>query len=93
MQRINGLMICGSALIVLGACSSAPPCEDILEVNQQLKNCQSLAKVMKDNRYPQQALTARRRYQQECEELRYYRDGYDTICKGNQVAIGHRKAP
>ncbi|MCU7554207.1 hypothetical protein OCL06_06325 [Alteromonas sp. ASW11-19] len=91
MQQVKGMMMCGSAMLVLAACSSAPPCEDILEVNHQLKTCQSLAKIMTDNRYPQQALTARKRYQQECEDMRYYRDGYDTICKGNQPAIGQRQ--
>ncbi len=43
---------------------------------------------MDDNRYPQQAITARKRYQAECEDFRFYRDDYDTICKGSNVAIG-----
>lgn len=83
-----------SVCIVLTSCSATPPCEDILEVKRQEQLCLELAKIMKNNQYPQQAMTARKRYEQECENLRYYRDDYDTICKGTQQPIGApRKDP
>lgn len=87
-----------SALLVLSAgalngCSSTDICEDILEVQRQEKVCQELSQIMRNNRYPQQALTARKRYETECTDLRYYRDDYDTICKGKQTPIGQRKDP
>ncbi len=77
--------------LVLSACSATRPCEDILEVKKQEQQCLELASVMKNNMYPQQAMTARKRYEAECEDLRYYRDDYDTICKGNQQPIGIRQ--
>ncbi|GAC22333.1 hypothetical protein GMES_0018 [Paraglaciecola mesophila KMM 241] len=46
---------------------------------------------MNNKQYPQQAITAKKRYEEACVDLRYYRDGYDTICKGNDKAIGERK--
>lgn len=69
-------------------CSSSGICEDILEVKRQEQVCRQLAKIMNDSRYPQQALTARKRHESECLEMRYYRDDYDTICKGNETPIG-----
>lgn len=78
------------SVLLISGCSQTQPCEDIVEVNRQLHVCETLAKTMDDNRYPQQALAARKRYQAECEDFRFYRDHYDTICKGSQVAIGKR---
>lgn len=75
----------------LSACSATPPCEDILEVKQQKQTCAQLSRIMQDNKHPQQALTARKRYQTECQDLRYYRDDYDTICKGNRKPIGQKQ--
>ncbi len=66
--------------LLLG-CSSQPICEDIIEVNRQQQECSRLAKVMTNPNYPQQALTARKRFAEECEGIRYQRDNYDTICK------------
>ena len=78
------------SVLALNGCSQTPPCEDIVEVNRQLHVCKSLSKVMNDNRYPQQAMSAKKRYESECENFRYYRDDYDTICKGEQQAIGKK---
>ena len=48
------------AITTLLGCSQTPPCEDIVEVNRQLHVCKSLSKVMNDNRYPQQAMSAKK---------------------------------
>ena len=37
------------------------------------------------------ALSGCANHQKPCEDLRYYRDGYDTICKGDDKPIGERK--
>jgi type IV pilus biogenesis protein CpaD/CtpE len=79
--------------IGLSACASKDkPCEEILEVKHQIQQCEQWRKIMINNNYPQQAMTAKKRYEQECQDLRYYRDDYDTICKGNETAIGENKA-
>ncbi len=77
-----------TVVLLTSGCSSNNLCEDILEVQRQEQGCLELAETMRNNRYPQQALTARKRYETECTELRYYRDDYDTICKGDQQPIG-----
>ena len=75
-------------LIATTGCSSSLPCEDILEVKQQALQCVQLEKVIAASKNPQQALTARKRFEAECVNHRYYRDDYDTICKGDQQPIG-----
>lgn len=78
--------------LVLAGCSAIDkPCERILEVKQQEQQCNEWRKIMMDSRYPQQALTAKKRYEEACLDLRYHRDQYDTICKGDETAIGERR--
>ena len=73
-----------------GCASQQPPCEEILEVKRQQQECARLRKTMEQTNYPQQALTARKRYEEACQNLRYYRDDFDTICKGTDKPIGTR---
>ncbi|MBN7821795.1 hypothetical protein [Bowmanella yangjiangensis] len=76
------------ASVSMGCTSNDAPCERILEVKQQEQQCAEWRKIMMDKEHPQQALTAKKRYEEACLEIRYYRDQYDTICKGDERAIG-----
>ncbi|MCV2885254.1 hypothetical protein OE749_11175 [Aestuariibacter sp. AA17] len=80
-----------SLLFVQGCASQQRPCEEILEVKRQQQECAKLKKVMQQKDYPQQALTAQKRFEEACLNLRYHRDEYDTICKGDQKPIGAPK--
>tara|TARA_R110000868_G_scaffold14805_14_gene68585 strand:+ start:6453 stop:6737 length:285 start_codon:yes stop_codon:yes gene_type:complete len=92
MKPIYSVML-SMLSIGLSACASKDkPCEEILEVKHQIQQCEQWRKIMINNNYPQQAMTAKKRYEQECQDLRYYRDDYDTICKGNETPIGENKA-
>lgn len=84
-------MLVLGGVVAVTACSNTRPCEDILEVKKQEQTCAQLSRIMNDNNHPQQALTARKRYESECQNLRYYRDEYDTICKGNKKPIGQKQ--
>ena len=66
------------------------PCEDVLEVKKQAKMCQKLRKQMNNREFPQAALTAKKRYEEACVNLRYYRDEYDTICGSDEKPIGKK---
>lgn len=86
------LVIALAVIPLLSSCTSKnPPCEEINEVNKQLRECAELKKVLYDNKHPQKALTARQLYEDKCVNLRYYRDEYDTICKKDEKAIGERQ--
>lgn len=81
-----------ASLILTTACSSYDnPCEQILDVKQQEQQCIALKKTMNDSQHPQQALTAKKRYETACQNLRYYRDQFETICKGDERAIAEVK--
>lgn len=74
---------------LLSACASQSNlCEDIMEVKAQEQQCLVLEKAMRSPKNPQMALTARQRFENECENFRYYRDEYDTICKKGEQPIG-----
>lgn len=78
-----------SSIFLLSSCATNKnPCEDVLEIKQQHQECEKLRKTMERTDYPQQALTAKLRYEEACSNLRYYRDDYDTICKKNETPIG-----
>ena len=66
------------------------PCEDLLEVKRQEQMCAKLRKQMNQKSHPQEALTAKQRYEQACINHRYYRDDYDTICKGDETPSGQK---
>lgn len=81
-----------SIILLLSACANREnPCEEILEVKQQHQECERLRKIMGKSGYPQQALTAKLRYEEACTNLRYYRDDYDTICKRDGTPIGETR--
>jgi hypothetical protein len=90
---IKTTLCCTFVLGLAGCVYGQKPCEDILEVNHQKQQCLQWKKVMINDQYPQQALTAKKNYQEACLNLRYYRDDYDTICKGNDSPIGEQKQP
>lgn len=75
--------------LLLASCSHTDnPCEEILEVKAQEKQCAQWQQIMRKDNYPQQALTARKNYEKACLNLRYHRDNYDTICKKGERPIG-----
>jgi hypothetical protein len=84
------MLIVPICLTFITGCSNTPPCEDILEVKKQAQLCERLKKEMQDPKNPTKALLFRERFKAECEDLRYYRDDYDTICKGEQKPIGEK---
>lgn len=85
------LGICMFVPLLSNCAHKQPPCEEILEVKRQERECAELKKIMNDKEHPQQALTARQRFDEECVNLRYYRDEYDTICKKGEKPIGKRE--
>ncbi len=93
LSNVTFITVTSLFLLVSGCANQTLPCEDILEVKRQQQECEQLRKTMGRKDYPQQALTAQKRYEEACTNLRYYRDDYDTICKKNETAIGKEKNP
>lgn len=81
-----------TACCVLASCAQQPQrCEDILVIKEQQLECKKLQFQIKNNTNPQQVLEAQRRFDESCADLRYYRDQFDTVCKGEQTPIGETK--
>ncbi|NVK58199.1 MAG: hypothetical protein HWE26_21605 [Alteromonadaceae bacterium] len=85
----TGMLLTSSWLI--GCASQSKLCEDIMEVKAQAQQCKVLEQAMRNPKNPQMALTARQRYETECENFRYYRDDYDTICKNGEQPISKQE--
>lgn len=86
------LSVTSILLTGLTGCANEPlKCEEILEVKQQEQTCTKLKYQIANNTNPQQVTEARRRFEELCTGVRYYRDQYDTICKGNETPIGASK--
>ena len=85
------LLTTGTIISASGCVFTSNPCEELLEVKKQERQCMELKKIMNDKAHPQQALTARKRYNEACVNLRYYRDDYDTICVKDEKPVGNRK--
>lgn len=85
-------MLLTSSVFILASCAQQPQsCEQILEVKDQQLECKKLQFQIQNNNNPQQVTEAKRRFDESCTDLRYYRDQYDTICKGNETPIGKQK--
>ncbi|MDC8830991.1 hypothetical protein [Alteromonas gilva] len=83
------MLLAGSWLT--GCASQSTLCEDIMEVKAQAQQCKVLEQAIRNPKNPQMALTARQRYEAECENFRYYRDDYDTICKNGETPISKQE--
>lgn len=91
LSNVSLISVVSLTVLMTGCANNTLPCEDILEVKRQQQECEHLRKTMSRKEYPQQALTAQKRYEEACTNLRYYRDDYDTICKKDETPIGKAK--
>lgn len=83
-------VVCLSVVLFLtvGCANQQPPCEDVVVAKEQLQQCQQLQKQInaaKDK--PIIRTELERRYQQECVEIRYYREQHQSAVCGNKEKI------
>ncbi len=81
----ESLLLAFSVLFVLTSCSSVDDaCEDVTLASEQIQQCQSLHKqiVMATSVLVRTELD--RRYQQDCIDIRYYRDEKQAAICGNK---------
>ena len=82
-------LIVGITTMVLSACSSQDnACEDITLASEQIQQCQALQRqIVNAKGKPLIRTELERRYQNDCIDVRYYRDEKQTAICGNK----HRK--
>ncbi|MCJ8318969.1 MAG: hypothetical protein MJK12_05005 [Colwellia sp.] len=73
-------------VITLAACSSSDDvCEDITLASEQIQDCQYLQRQITSAKgQPLVRTELERRYQQDCIDIRYYRDSQQAAICGNK---------
>jgi uncharacterized protein YcfL len=82
-----------SGLLLVSACSSTTnSCEDVTLASEQVQQCQSLHKqIINAKNKPIIRTELERRYQQDCIDIRYYRDDKQAGICGNKAEVAEAK--
>lgn len=87
MIKILAIMVV-VLLFISGCSSSNDACEDVTLASEQVQQCQSLHKQIIDAKnQPLLRTELERRYQQDCIDIRYYRDDKQSAVCGNKAAV------
>jgi hypothetical protein len=74
-----------SLALLLGGCASNEACEDITLASEQIQQCQALHRqIVNAKGKPLIRTELERRYQQDCIDVRYYRDEKQQAICGNK---------
>ena len=86
---IKNLTLMISSVVLFSACSSNDnACEDVTLASEQVQQCQSLHKqIVNAKNKPIIRTELERRYQQDCIDIRYYRDDKQVGVCGNKEEI------
>ena len=79
--------------MLVSACSSnTNSCEDVTLASEQVQQCQSLHKqIINAKNKPIIRTELERRYQQDCIDIRYYRDDKQAGICGNKAEVAEAK--
>lgn len=94
MKKSAVVLITG--IFSLSGCVIAEnPCENIVISNEQIQECQSLQRQIEQlSNHPILRGELERRYQQDCVEIRYYRDDkQDAVCQNKEEIEELHKTP
>ncbi len=82
------LLVVSTALFLTGCVVAENPCEDITQVSEQIQACQVLQRQINNAKdRPLLRTELERRYQQDCIDIRYYRDDKQKAICGNKQKI------
>ena len=78
----------GLALVLVGCSSNDNACEDITLASEQIQQCQALHRqIVNAKGQPLIRTELERRYQQDCIDIRYYRDEKQQAICGNKHKV------
>ncbi len=88
----NLLMIVFSVVFISACGSNNNACEDVTLASEQVQQCQSLHKqIINAKNKPLLRTELERRYQQDCIDIRYYRDDKQSAICGNKAEVAESK--
>jgi len=77
--------LAGSFTMLLAGCASNEACEDITLASEQIQQCQALHRqIVNAKGKPLIRTELERRYQEDCIDIRYYRDEKQMAICGNK---------
>jgi len=78
-----------TTVFTLSACSNTPTaCEDVTLASEQIQACQILQRqITSAKNKPLMRTELERRYQQDCIDIRYYRDDHQNAICGNKKQL------
>jgi thymidine kinase len=84
----KSILLSLSVVTLLASCSSVEnACEDVTLASEQIQECQALHKQIINAKSVIIRTELDRRYQQNCVEIRYYRDEKQAAICGNKHKI------
>ncbi|PKG85377.1 hypothetical protein CXF85_07255 [Colwellia sp. 75C3] len=84
----KSILLSLSVVTLLASCSSVEnSCEDVTLASEQIQECQTLHKQIINAKSVIIRTELDRRYQQDCVEIRYYRDEKQAAICGNKHKI------
>lgn len=88
-QMIKPFFLAAISVGVLAACSSSEnTCEDITLASEQIQQCQALHRqIINAKGQPLIRTELERRYQNDCIDIRYYRDDQQLAKCGNKHKV------
>ena len=88
-QMIKPFLLAVTSVSVLAACSSSEnTCEDITLASEQIQQCQALHRqIVNAKGQPIIRTELERRYQNDCIDIRYYRDDQQLAKCGNKHKV------
>ncbi len=85
---MNKLFLVVSVITLLASCSSVDnACEDVTLASEQIQECQALHKQIINAKSIIVRTELDRRYQQDCIDIRFYRDKHQAAICGNKHKV------
>jgi len=76
------------AIVLTGCSSNDDACEDITLASEQIQQCQALHRqIINAKGKPLKRTELERRYEQDCIDIRYYRDEKQSAICGNKDRV------
>jgi len=90
MEKL-GILAFTTTLVLSGCAFSENACEDVTLASEQVKQCQALQRQISNAKgKPLIRTELERRYQDDCIDVRYYRDGKQAEICANKKEIGKK---
>ncbi|WP_448548998.1 hypothetical protein [Thalassotalea fusca] len=81
-----------ATILLMGCSSQSGTCEDVTLASEQIQACQALHKqIINAKDKPIIRTELERRYQNDCIDIRYYRDEHQAAICGNKEQIEANK--